>query len=68
LHIVAFNDVSLQAIDQGFTGIDTANQAKHYNEAGVGVALAHAFGTLGYKRENFWIQTKRVPFLNVSSC
>ena len=35
-----------------------ANQAKHYNEAGVGRALKHAFDELGYKREDFWVQTK----------
>ena len=28
-----------QALDVGFRGIDTANQLKHYHEAGVGAAV-----------------------------
>ena len=31
------------AIDAGFRGIDTANQRRHYHEAGVGEALASRF-------------------------
>ena len=33
------------ALDQGFRGIDTANQRKHYNEAAVGVGVAGAAAT-----------------------
>ena len=42
------------ALAQGFTGIDTANQRKHYHEAGVGEALAAA----GAPRERLYLQTK----------
>ena len=42
------------ALAQGFTGIDTANQRKHYHEAGVGEGLAAA----GAARERLFLQTK----------
>ncbi|MGB0360911.1 MAG: hypothetical protein ACPGEF_05850 [Endozoicomonas sp.] len=32
-------ELTLKALDNGFTAIDTANQRKHYNEEGVGKAL-----------------------------
>ena len=32
--------LTLLAIEQGFRGIDTANQRKHYFEDGVGTAVA----------------------------
>jgi diketogulonate reductase-like aldo/keto reductase len=42
------------ALRQGFRGIDTANQRRHYHEAGVGEAIA-----LGIvKREELFLQTK----------
>jgi diketogulonate reductase-like aldo/keto reductase len=46
------------ALAAGFRAIDTANQCKHYFEAGVGKALADAFaeGTLG--RGDVFLQTK----------
>ncbi len=46
------------ALDAGFRGIDTANQRRHYNEAGVGDALRAAFaaGTVG--RNDLFLQTK----------
>jgi diketogulonate reductase-like aldo/keto reductase len=42
------------ALDAGFRGIDTANQRKHYNEAGVGAAIASA----GIARDELFLQTK----------
>ena len=39
------------ALDSGFTAIDTANQRKHYFEAGVGAAIAG-------RRDGLWLQTK----------
>lgn len=46
-----------QAIETGFCGIDTANQRKHYHEAGVGAALREVFAA-GRSRESLFIQTK----------
>ncbi len=40
------------ALSAGFRGIDTANQRKHYNEAGVGAAIA------GFPRDELFLQTK----------
>ena len=47
------------AMRAGFRGIDTANQRKHYHEAGVGDGLAQALdgGTLT-SRDEVWLQTK----------
>jgi diketogulonate reductase-like aldo/keto reductase len=47
-------DLVRLALAQGFTGIDTANQRKHYHEAGVGEALAAA----GVPRDGLFLQTK----------
>ena len=46
------------ALDAGFRGIDTANQRRHYNEAGVGEALNAAFRAGTHTREGLFIQTK----------
>jgi diketogulonate reductase-like aldo/keto reductase len=46
-----------QAIAQGFRGIDTACQPRHYHEPGVGVAVAGAIAA-GLKREELFVQTK----------
>lgn len=48
----------LLALRAGFRGIDTANQRKHYFEAGVGQALAQAYreGLIG--RADVFLQTK----------
>jgi diketogulonate reductase-like aldo/keto reductase len=43
-----------RALAAGFRGIDTANQRKHYHEAGVGAALA----TCGIPRDELWLQSK----------
>ncbi len=48
----------LQALDAGFRGIDTANQRKHYFEAGVGAALAKAFDAGSVGRDDLFLQTK----------
>jgi diketogulonate reductase-like aldo/keto reductase len=46
------------AIQQGFRGIDTANQRKHYFEAAVGEAIAAAIAGGVVKREDVFLQTK----------
>lgn len=48
------------ALAQGFRGIDTACQPKHYYEPGVGEAL-HAAFELGLGREQIYLQTKFTP-------
>jgi len=46
------------ALQAGFRGIDTANQRRHYHEAGVGEALATAFRAGPLKRDDLFLQTK----------
>lgn len=46
------------AIRQGFRGIDTANQRKHYHEAGVGQAVAAAIQSGLVRRQDLFLQTK----------
>jgi aryl-alcohol dehydrogenase-like predicted oxidoreductase len=46
------------ALDAGFRGIDTANQRRHYHEAGIGEALAEAFAAGVLRREDVFLQTK----------
>lgn len=48
----------LHALEAGFRGIDTANQRKHYHEAGVGAALAKAFRSGLVGRDDLFLQTK----------
>jgi len=45
------------ALTTGFRGIDTANQRKHYDEAGVGRAIARALAA-GIRRDELFVQTK----------
>jgi diketogulonate reductase-like aldo/keto reductase len=45
------------ALARGFRGIDTANQRKHYHEAGVGEAVRQALAG-GLRREDLFLQTK----------
>ena len=45
------------ALEAGFRGIDTANQRRHYVEAGVGAAMAAAAES-GLGREELFLQTK----------
>ena len=47
-----------QALAAGFRGIDTANQRKHYHEAGVGAALKAAFAEGALRRGDLFLQTK----------
>ena len=51
----ALTEMALRA---GFRGIDTANQRRHYFEAGVGEALAKAYGEGLVKRAQLFLQTK----------
>jgi diketogulonate reductase-like aldo/keto reductase len=46
------------AIRAGFRGIDTANQRKHYFEAGVGEGLAAAYRAAIVTRDDLFLQTK----------
>lgn len=46
------------ALQAGFRAIDTANQRKHYFEAGVGAALQAAYASQGLTREDLFLQTK----------
>jgi diketogulonate reductase-like aldo/keto reductase len=46
------------AIEAGFRGIDTANQRRHYFEAGVGEALSQALTEGMVRREDLFLQTK----------
>jgi diketogulonate reductase-like aldo/keto reductase len=47
------------ALRQGFRGIDTACQPRHYNEPGVGAGIAQLAGVL--TREQLYLQTKFTP-------
>src|SRR6266478_5929205 len=46
------------ALRLGFRGIDTANQRRHYFEAGVGQGLAAAYRAGLVTRAHFFLQTK----------
>ncbi|HEY3052184.1 MAG TPA: aldo/keto reductase, partial [Thermoanaerobaculia bacterium] len=46
------------AIEVGFRGIDTANQRRHYFEAGVGAAVSKAIGDGIVPRDDLFLQTK----------
>ncbi len=46
------------ALRQGFRGIDTANQRRHYFEAGVGQGLAAAYRAGLVTRDDLFLQTK----------
>ncbi|HSA60994.1 MAG TPA: aldo/keto reductase [Nitrospiraceae bacterium] len=50
----------LQAVEAGFTAIDTANQLIHYDEARVGDAL-RTLAKQGTRREQLFLQTKFTP-------
>ncbi|MDZ7819534.1 MAG: aldo/keto reductase [Aliarcobacter sp.] len=53
-------DLVCQALLQGFKGIDTACQPKHYREDLVGLGLLKAYES-GIKREDIFLQTKFTP-------
>jgi diketogulonate reductase-like aldo/keto reductase len=46
------------ALEHGFRGIDTANQRRHYHEAGVGQAIATAIERGLVTRDDLFLQTK----------
>lgn len=46
------------ALRQGFRGIDTANQRKHYHEAAVGEAIKAAIASRLVVRDDLFLQTK----------
>jgi diketogulonate reductase-like aldo/keto reductase len=50
--------LTLEAIEAGFRGIDTANQRRHYHEAGAGSALRSALERRLVTRDEIFLQTK----------
>ena len=46
------------ALEAGFRGVDTANQRRHYFEAGVGAAVTKALASGVVRREEVFLQTK----------
>ena len=46
------------ALQQGFRGIDTANQRKHYDEAAVGQAISASIASGLVRRDELFLQTK----------
>ncbi len=48
------------ALTQGFRGIDTACQPKHYHESGVGAGVAASLSE-GLRRSDLYLQTKFTP-------
>src|SRR4030088_3357248 len=50
--------LTLLALQQGFRGIDTANQRRHYHEAAVGQGIAAAFQSGLVVRHELSLQTK----------
>ncbi len=50
--------LTAQALDAGFVAIDTANQRRHYHEAGVGAAVRHAIASSRVARSDLFLQTK----------
>ena len=46
------------AVQQGFRGVDTANQRRHYHEAAVGQAISAVIETGLVVREDLFLQTK----------
>jgi diketogulonate reductase-like aldo/keto reductase len=46
------------ALNQGFRGIDTANQRRHYHEAAVGQGIAAAMASGVVTRDDLFLQTK----------
>ena len=51
-------ELTLLALENGFRGIDTANQRKHYFEAAVGEGIAEFLKRNEISREDLFLQTK----------
>jgi diketogulonate reductase-like aldo/keto reductase len=51
-------ELTMLALQEGFLGIDTANQRKHYHEAAVGEAVAACLASGQRARADLFIQTK----------
>lgn len=51
-------DLTRLAVESGFLGIDTANQRRHYHEAGVGEALKLLFEQGKVERRELFLQSK----------
>ncbi len=54
-------ELTYRALGVGFRAIDTAGQPKHYDEAGIGIALAHAREGLALGRGDIFLQSKFTP-------
>lgn len=54
-------DLVFTAFLQGFRGVDTAAQRKHYREDLVGKGVHQACAQLGLARGDVWLQTKFTP-------
>ena len=54
----ATEGLTRQALEAGFRGIDTANQRRHYHEAGVGAAVTRAIADGLVTRDELFLQTK----------
>ncbi len=50
--------LTVLALQQGFRGIDTANQRRHYHEAAVGQAIAASAASGVVSRDDLFLQTK----------
>jgi diketogulonate reductase-like aldo/keto reductase len=51
-------DLTRLALEQGFRGIDTANQRRHYHEAAVGKAIAESIQSGLLAHDDLFLQTK----------
>ena len=51
-------DLVYTALTQGFRGIDTAGQRKHYRDDLVGLGVQRACEQLNLQRSDIWLQTK----------
>ncbi|QMT60281.1 aldo/keto reductase [Legionella sp. PC997] len=54
-------ELTFQALKNGFTGIDTANQRMHYFEEGVGLGVQQFLKASGKQRNELFLQTKFTP-------
>src|SRR5580658_513528 len=50
--------LTMLALEQGFRGIDTANQRRHYHESAVGKAIAASMVSGLVARDDLFLQTK----------